>query len=164
MEEWRPIQDFPEYEVSNLGRVKGVKKNIILSSQETKGGYLIYRFYQNKKRHQRYLHRILAEAFLPKIEGKNTIDHINQNKKDNRLENLRWADQTEQNLNKPDRTEYRNIYLTYKNTYAVIISRYNKRHSKTFKTLEEAIQYRDMVLNQNKVDESLGNDTREDNQ
>jgi hypothetical protein len=50
-----------------------------------------------------HLHRIVAEAFIPNPENKISVDHINRNKLDNRIENLRWASCKEQELNK-DRT------------------------------------------------------------
>ena len=101
MEEiWKDIEGFEGlYQVSNLGRVKGLdrisngnklKGKIILGGKDTKG----YRFVCLHKNGQRSLfrvHRLVAYAFVPQINGKDYIDHINGIRDDNRVENLRWC-------------------------------------------------------------------------
>lgn len=46
-----------------------------------------------------YVHRLLAETFIPKIEGKNIVDHIDRNRINNNLQNLRWLSQQENRIN-----------------------------------------------------------------
>lgn len=45
------------------------------------------------------VHRLVAEAFIPNIEHKSTVDHIDRDRSNNHVENLRWADSHEQSLN-----------------------------------------------------------------
>ena len=45
------------------------------------------------------VHRLIAETFIPHIEGRNLIDHINRNRSDNRVENLRWVNSVENSRN-----------------------------------------------------------------
>ena len=102
MEEWRPIKDYEGlYEVSNMGRVRSLDRIIIDSKgrkhpfegkimklQSDRYGYLYISLNKNGKRKFK-VHRLVAEAFISNPEGKKHVDHINTNKEDNRVENLR---------------------------------------------------------------------------
>lgn len=95
MEEFRKIEEFEYYSISNLGRVRNDKTYRILKSSINSNGYeyITIKIYTNKipKTYLRYIHRLMAIAFIPNEENKQQIDHINGNKVDNRLENLRWV-------------------------------------------------------------------------
>ena len=109
MEEWRPIKGYEGlYEVSNLGRVKSLerydtlgrkKKEKILSSKYNKYGYLRVTLYKNGIGKDFFIHRLVAEAFIPNPENKPQIDHINTIRTDNRDKNLRWVTQKENRNN-----------------------------------------------------------------
>jgi HNH endonuclease/NUMOD4 motif len=98
-EAWKPIPDNPQYEVSNLGRIRSIDrtgvsptgwttyhKGRILMSHPSTNGYLIFSLGKTSK----LVHRAVLEAFVgPCPEGMQTC-HYNDVKTDNRLENLRW--------------------------------------------------------------------------
>lgn len=106
MEEiWKTIEDYPNYMVSNMGRVKAINwhregKEKEMKPYTTYKGYLRLRLTKNGKSKQFQIHRLVAEAFIPNPDNKPQIDHINTDKTDNRVENLRWVTNKE-NCNNP---------------------------------------------------------------
>ena len=93
MEEiWKEIKGFNNYKVSNFGRLISIKTNKILKPTDNGRGYLRFSLLgDDNNNHTVYLHRIIAEAFIPNPDNKPCIDHINTNKQDNRIENIRWV-------------------------------------------------------------------------
>lgn len=102
LEVWKNIN--PNYEVSNYGKVKFLGRTIVrsdgrimnfkskfISSYHDKKGYE----YVKIDGKNFLVHRLVASAFLDKIEGKTDVNHKNCDKKDNRLENLEWCTKSE---------------------------------------------------------------------
>lgn len=89
MEVWSSIAD-SDYYVSNLGRIKN-KKGTILNGYIHRGSYKRVDININGARTQSYLHRLIAEAFIPNPENKSFVNHINGIKTDNRVDNLEWV-------------------------------------------------------------------------
>ncbi len=103
-EEFKIVPDFPNYEVSNFGRVRKVKTGKFRKIQNL--------YQKNKPWRQRInlknsdtlmtitIHRLVMNTFSTNEENKPTIDHIDRNPFNNRLDNLRWATYAEQLENK----------------------------------------------------------------
>lgn len=102
MEEWRKIKEYPQYEVSNMGNVRNANTGIILKPQKigSKRTYYKVNLYSNGIKINKYIHRLVAEAFIPNPENKPEINHINTNGFDNKVENLEWCTRRE-NQNNP---------------------------------------------------------------
>lgn len=101
---WKPVVGFEDvYEVSNDGLVKslggrrGAKPGRILKQGLMNSGYLKVCLRDSKSGHysQSSVHRLVAEAFIPNPSEKPQVNHINGDKKDNRVENLEWATASE---------------------------------------------------------------------
>ena len=92
MEHWKPIVGYEgRYEVSTEGNVKSIKSSKVLIPQARKHGYLAVWLYKNGGRRQVSVHRLVAEAFCEKHDGDTEVNHLNEDKTDNRAENLEWC-------------------------------------------------------------------------
>ena len=108
MEEWKDIKGYEGiYQVSSYGRIKSlprgkqfgnryyIMKEKILSYNNNGRGYLQVCLTKDKKSKKKLVHRLVAEAFLRKIEGKEYVNHIDGNKSNNRVDNLEWCTRSE---------------------------------------------------------------------
>lgn len=95
MEIWKNITEHPEYEVSNLGRVKSLKSNIIMNQYKSQSGYLNVYLYNSGKRKGFRVHRLVAQEFLVKHSDNLEVNHIDNNKENNCVQNLEWCTRSE---------------------------------------------------------------------
>ena len=97
-EEWRPVDGYENlYEVSNLGHVKSLgndksRKEKILKPNKRKNGYLQVVLSRNGKQKMFKIHRLVATAFLPNPEGFEQVNHKDEVKTNNCVENLEFCD------------------------------------------------------------------------
>ena len=101
-EVWKQYLD-TQYEVSNLGNVRNKNTKVVLSQEDTGNGYLCVGLQIDKGVYKKTrVHRMVAMAFLEfqRTEERNEVDHINGNKSDNSVDNLRWCTHKE-NMNNP---------------------------------------------------------------
>lgn len=93
MENWKEIEGYTDYMVSNLGRVKSLKfsKEKILKSSKLNNGYLFVNLCKDGKYKPYLIHRLVAQAFLPNPDNLPQVNHRNENKTDNRVENLEYC-------------------------------------------------------------------------
>lgn len=95
-EKWKKIKTKKDtLYVSNLARVKNRKKELLKQNPNS------YGYYSVRTRDVNYLvHQLVALAWIPNPEDKDTVNHIDLDKKNNKIKNLEWATRTEQEIHK----------------------------------------------------------------
>lgn len=94
-EKWKDIDGYDcMYQVSDLGRVRSLKfgNTRVLRASKIPNGYLKVSLFKDKKQNSVYVHRLVADAFIPNNSiFNNQVNHINEIKTDNRAVNLEWC-------------------------------------------------------------------------
>lgn len=115
MEEWKTIEFLDnKYSISNLGRVKSNKTDRILKTRDfKKTGYQIITLTIKKKVFTYYIHRLILLTFKP-IDNPDLfdVDHIDMDRTNNKLENLRWLSGLQNSTNKKRNTK---SFITFSN-------------------------------------------------
>jgi len=120
VEMWLQVRGYPKYEVSSFGRIRNKKSKKILKLKSHRG-YKRIGLCNNNKQKFFLVHRLVAEAFIPNQQNKTCVDHVDHNKSNNNVVNLRWATHSENGMNKRRSTN---------NTSGVIGVSWNKRDHK----------------------------------
>lgn len=119
------------YQVSNLGNVKSLErinknnrkvKEKILKPLKLNTKYLSIVLCKNGKNNRFLVHRLVAQAFIPNPENKPCIDHINTDRTDNRVENLRWVTYKENSNNPITKTKQK------ENNHKPNLGKFGKEH------------------------------------
>jgi len=151
-EDFVAIENYKDYKFNlKTNQVINIITGNYLKNNITNLGYYRICLYKNGKMKNFLLHRLIYQVYNPSININGLcIDHINQVTSDNDINNLRIATHSQNSCNKKihknNKLGIKNIFKNKSNTFTVVITKDKKKHSKNFKTLEEAIEYRDLKL------------------
>lgn len=126
-ETWKDIKGLEGYyQASRDGFVRSLDrvdcsgrhlKGSLMKPFKDHGGYLCVVLTKEGKRYRKKVHRLVAEAFIPNPEGKPAVDHIDTDKSNNCVENLRWVTAEENSYNP----------LTMKHQGAILVEGFHLR-------------------------------------
>ena len=117
MEEWKNVIGYEGlYEVSNKGNVRNIRRNTLLKLSKNNYGYIKVFLYKNGIRTCLSVHRLVAQAFIPNPDNLPQVNHKDEDKTNNSVDNLEWCNQ-KYNVNYGHRTENA-INTRVKNGYA----------------------------------------------
>ena len=141
MDEFVDIPGYPGYKANRLGEIKGMRGGILSPVSDEKGYKRICCWLEDGQIGQK-VHRLVALTFIPNPDNLAQIDHIDQNKENNCVDNLRWINNRD-NCARQARVVnakcYR--YRSDKKAWDVIYRIDGKQHSKRFKQEHDAQFY-----------------------
>jgi hypothetical protein len=92
MEEWKRIKDFEDYYlISNYGRVKSLYVNKLITPCDNGKGYLRVSLRKNGRQYTKYIHVLVAQAFIDNPNNLVEVNHLDENKHNNHMSNLEWC-------------------------------------------------------------------------
>lgn len=153
------INGFENYLIYDDGRVFSKKRNKYLKPSRTKTGYYIIGLYAKGKKKFFLVHRLVALHFIPNPYLKPQVDHIDGNKLNNHMINLRWVTNGENQFNlvnqKNNTSGHKGVCWNKKwHKWHVQIWKDNKRYyNGCYTTLEDAVKARDRLVKQLGIDE-----------
>ena len=147
------VKDYENYTINEEGIVMNKKGKELKPCIHTTGYKMVDLYKDGKRKHFR-LHRLLAETFIPNPNNYKIIDHIDRDRLNNNLNNLRWTTPTGNALNR----EFKGGGISYEEMirgekvyeyYRLRWQIHNVRYSKRFKNLEEAEKFKQKLIQEN---------------
>ena len=145
------IVGFENYILFKNGDIINADTGRLLRHRNRNGYRAVSLFNKDREKKTHNVHRLLALHYIPNPFKKPYVDHINRDKSDNRLKNLRWVSKSENNVNsiskKKNKLGIKNIYNRPKQAgYYIAIKRNTLSYTKYSATLVQAIKQRNIML------------------
>jgi len=141
-----------------FGNVRNITKGNLLKPKSVpkKNNYVCYEVYianeKGGKQNHHKIHQLVAKAFIPNPNNYTEIDHIDRNTANNRVENLRWVNRSENCRNMKMRTDntsgHRGVFFSSQKQKWVVSFEINKKkhYGGSFNSIEEAVACRDKIF------------------
>ncbi len=143
------IEGYENYLIYEDGRVYSKESKIFLKPSPDKDGYLIVGLYKDGKRKIFKIHRLVSLHYIPNPNNYECVDHKDRNRQNNSIDNLRWCSYSTNNQNTGvqinNKLKIKNI-SPHGNGYMFVKNMKGKSHRKRFKTLDEALKYKEEYL------------------
>lgn len=158
---WKKVSIADNYEVSSLGRVRNSGSKILSQFDNGNGYMMVHIYIKGVGSTNQYVHRLVAQAFVPNPGKKSCINHIDYNPKNNKVSNLEWVSHKENtqhsivHMKKPHENaplpstgeKYITVRILPSFAYRYRVKISTKKIDRHFVTLDEAVRYRDVILN-----------------
>jgi hypothetical protein len=149
---WQTIETHVNYMISNRGRIFS-KQNGILNPQTDGNGYKMIYLCENGIKARRKIHRLVAKYFVPNVNNLSWVDHIDRNKANNQSSNLRWVNQTINEINCNPRKQNKSgftgvsFHKRIQKWQASIKINYKMKHLGYFDNIIDAVKAREEAVN-----------------
>ena len=152
MGDFENIKNYETYGINKIGEIKDYRTGKIMPQYTNPQGYKKINLRNPNGVKCFQVHRLVAIQFIQKVDNKPEVDHIDRNKSNNNVDNLRWSDDYEQAENRGDfknnKTGHKYIWFEEScNSYVFNITRNKKKHRKRFNskkyTLEDVVKYKE---------------------
>lgn len=153
-EEWRDIAGYEDiYQVSNLGRVRSLERLVqqrdgckrpyripprVLKPKRRRNGYLCVNLATQGETQTHNIHRLVAQAFVPNPDNLPTVNHRDEDKTNNRADNLEWCSQA---TNNTYGTRPRRVRMSQPHRRPVVMIGDDGKAVRTFPTMKDAARF-----------------------